>query len=75
MTKKSNLYIDVYKGEINTFITVRHIPTDISLTICTKRDAQIVLKKMLDKLRKKVKRHQNEQTCLYSRGRKFFKKF
>lgn len=52
--KKSDLYIDIFKGEINTFITVRHIPTDISLARCTQRDSGLVLKEMLDELRKKV---------------------
>ena len=54
--KKSNLYIDVFKGEINTFITVRHIPTDISLVRCTKRDSKLVLQEMLGELGRKVGR-------------------
>jgi hypothetical protein len=55
--KKSNLKIDIYKGEINTFITVRHTPTDISISKCTKRDSGLVLKEMLGELKKKIEQH------------------
>ena len=51
--KKSNLCIDIFKGEINTFITVRHIPTNISISKCTKRDSGLVLREMLKELKEK----------------------
>jgi len=56
----NNLYIDIYKGEINTFITVRHIPTNISISKCTQRDSELVLREMLEELKKKVERQFNK---------------
>ena len=56
MTKKcwANWNIDIWKGQINTFITVKHVLTGLKLVRCTQRDSKVVYKEMMKKLTEKI---------------------
>lgn len=58
MIKKcwANWNVDIWKGQINTFITVEHIPTGLKLVRCTQRDSEVVYKEMMIEITEKIER-------------------
>jgi len=57
---------DIFRGEINTFITLKDTETGITIIRCIyNKGAEEILEKMEKELKIKIQNYKNSKNCLY----------